>query len=354
MRIEASGAVMGNAIAPLTEAELDFLDRVSSADGSPEISGGLLDIATGDDESHSAQTASSVWRVYDESTLIGFGIRALQGERHAAEFLIAPDHRGQGHGEALLSTILAEQPDSWCWSHGDHPAAKHLAEKHGLGRDRVLYQMRTDSGLSLDDLPQTSPPAGVTIRSFQPGDEAGWLRVNNAAFDWHPEQGSQTPEDFAEIVDVPDFDPDTVVIAAKAVDAAEARPSHDIAIVEATGTEQVIGFHQTKITDTDGQGRLGEVYVVGVDPAIHAKGVGKALTIEGMRRMVAAGVAAIELYVESDNPRALGLYERLGFHVAVAHVSYAPASPSQSAASSPRNDASVQDSVSSSSQSTQE
>ncbi|WP_231442974.1 mycothiol synthase [Brevibacterium zhoupengii] len=309
MRIEASGAVMGTPIATLAEAELTFLDHVAAADGSAEISGGLLAIATGEDESHSAQTASSVWRVYADDALIGFGIRALQGDRHAAEFLIAPDHRGQGLGEELLSTILDEEPSSWCWSHGDHPAAQRLADKHGLGRDRVLYQMRTESGLNLDDLPQTSAPDNVTIRSFSPGDEEGWRQVNNAAFDWHPEQGSQTAEDFAEIIQAPDFDPDSVILA--------------------TRDDQVIGFHQTKLTDFDDEGRLGEVYVVGVDPSVHAKGVGKALTIEGMRRMVAAGAKVIELYVESDNAPALGLYERLGFHVAVAHVSYAPASSTE-------------------------
>ncbi|SDS66243.1 mycothiol synthase [Brevibacterium sandarakinum] len=320
MRIEASGAVTNSPITTLAEEELTFLNRVAAADGSPEISGGLLAIATGDDTAHSAQVASSVWRVYagdstdgttgpDEAALIGFGIRALQGDRHAAEFLIDPDHRGRGHGQALLSTILNEEPSSWCWSHGDHPAAQRLADKHGLGRDRVLFQMRTDTGLGLDDLPQTAGPEDVTIRSFTSGDEAGWLRVNNAAFDWHPEQGSQTPEDFAEVTGADDFDPDSVILALR--------------------DGQVIGFHQTKLTDTDEEGRLGEVYVVGVDPSVHAKGVGKALTIEGMRRMVAAGARAIELYVESDNAPALGLYERLGFHVAVAHVSYAPASPTE-------------------------
>lgn len=318
MRIEASGAVTGTPITTLAEAELTFLDRVAASDGSAEISGGLLAIATGEDESHSAQTASSVWRIYaddsadsnvDAGALIGFGIRALQGDRHAAEFLIDPDHRGQGLGEELLSTILQEEPDSWCWSHGDHPGAQALAKKHNLGRDRVLYQMRTDPGLSLDDLPQTSAPEGVTIRSFTTGDEDGWRRVNNAAFDWHPEQGSQTAEDFAEVIEAPDFEPDSVILAIR--------------------DDQVIGFHQTKLTDFGAEGRLGEVYVVGVDPSIHAKGVGKALTIEGMRRMVTAGATAIELYVESDNAPALGLYERLGFHVAVAHVSYAPVSSTE-------------------------
>ncbi|HJE78718.1 MAG TPA: mycothiol synthase [Brevibacterium epidermidis] len=306
MRIQASGAIASTPIDTLTEDELKFLDDVAVTDGAPEISGGLMAIATGEDTAHEAQTASSIWRLFDGEALIGFGIRALQGDRHAAEFLIAPDHRGQGLGERLLTTILDEEPEAWCWSHGDHPAAKHLAQKHGLGRDRVLYQMRTDTGLSLDSLPETQAPEGVEIRSFAPGDEDGWLSVNNAAFDWHPEQGGQTRADIDAVVTAADFDPNTFVIAAR--------------------DEEVIGFHQTKITDTDDEGRLGEVYVVGVDPRIHAKGVGKALTIEGMRRMVAAGAETIELYVESDNAPALGLYERLGFHVAVAHVAYAPAS----------------------------
>ena len=306
MRIQASGAIASTPIDTLTEDELKFLDDVAVTDGAPEISGGLMAIATGEDTAHEAQTASSIWRLFDGEALIGFGIRALQGDRHAAEFLIAPDHRGQGLGERLLTTILDEEPEAWCWSHGDHPAAKHLAQKHGLSRDRVLYQMRTDTGLSLDALPETQTPDGVEIRSFAPGDEDGWLSVNNAAFDWHPEQGGQTRADIDAVVTAADFDPNTFVIAAR--------------------DEEVIGFHQTKITDTDDEGRLGEVYVVGVDPRIHAKGVGKALTIEGMRRMVAAGAETIELYVESDNAPALGLYERLGFHVAVAHVAYAPAS----------------------------
>lgn len=334
MRIQASGAITSTPIDTLTEDELTFLDDVAAADGAPEISGGLMAIATGEDIAHEAQTASSVWRICsdadaagssaaaDDSSasdagapsnvgastgeLIGFGIRALQGDRHAAEFLIAPGHRGRGLGEQLLTTILDEEPEAWCWSHGDHPAAAHLAQKHGLGRDRVLYQMRTDSGLSLDGLPAAQSPEGVEIRSFAPGDEDGWLAVNNAAFDWHPEQGGQSRADIDAVVTAADFDPDTLIIAAR--------------------DGEIIGFHQTKITDTDAEGRLGEVYVVGVDPRIHAKGVGKALTIEGMRRMVAAEAETIELYVESDNAPALGLYERLGFHVAVAHVAYAPTS----------------------------
>ena len=151
MRIEASGAVTGTPIATLAEAEVAFLDSVAATDGSAEISGGLLAIATGEDESHSAQTASSVWRVYADDaagsstadeTLIGYGIRALQGDRHAAEFLIAPDHRGQGLGEELLSTIMQEEPSSWCWSHGDHPGSP---EARGQARPRPRPSALSDA-----------------------------------------------------------------------------------------------------------------------------------------------------------------------------------------------------------------
>src|SRR5699024_10921595 len=218
MRIQASGAITGTAIDTLTEAEVAFLDSVAAADGAAEVSGGLMAIATGEGTADQPQPASSVWRGYapgadgaagadDAGELIGYGIRAKQGERHAAEFLIDPDHRGQGLGERLLTIILAEQPEAWCWSHGDHPAAARLADKHGLSRDRVLYQMRTDADLGPDDLPATRPPEGVKIRSFAPGDEDGWLSVNNAAFDWHPEQGSQTRADIDAIVTADDFDP---------------------------------------------------------------------------------------------------------------------------------------------------
>ena len=71
--------------------------------------------------------------------------------------------------------------------------------------------------------------------------------------------------------------------------------------------------------------RMGEVHVIGVDPQVHARGLGRALLLEGMRRLVSAGAEAIELYVESDNEKALPLYRAVGFSRTVVHVSYEPA-----------------------------
>ena len=46
------------------------------------------------------------------------------------------------------------------------------------------------------------------------------------------------------------------------------------------------------------------------------RGLGRALTAEGLRRLRAAGMTEAMLGVDAENPTgALGLYERLGFEV---------------------------------------
>src|SRR5699024_3876121 len=58
---------------------------------------------------------------------------------------------------------------------------------------------------------------------------------------------------------------------------------------------------------------LGEVYVVGVDPDLQSRGLGRALTAEGLRYMWDQGVRTVDLYVESDNLAALAVYRSQGF-----------------------------------------
>ena len=56
-------------------------------------------------------------------------------------------------------------------------------------------------------------------------------------------------------------------------------------------------FHWTKQHDAE----LGEVYVVGVDPAAQGRGLGRLLTLAGLHHLHGLGVAEVLLYVESDN-----------------------------------------------------
>lgn len=220
--------------------------------------------------------------------------------------VVRPSARGRGLGNRLLNRALGEAPagELTAWSHGDHPAAAALAERHAFVRARQLWVMRR----AANGLPEPPPaPDGIEVRGYRPGDESELLRVNAAAFSHHPEQGGLSAAGLAERMAEPWFDPEGLV---------EAWESS-----AGSSGGRLLGFHWTK-RHSETQG---EVYVVGIDPDAQGRGLGRLLTLAGLRHLAAAGVTGIHLYVEADNTAALRLYSGLGFtHTrADTHVQYA-------------------------------
>ncbi|WP_406304231.1 mycothiol synthase [Streptomyces sp. NBC_00885] len=211
-------------------------------------------------------------------------------EAPAAELVVHPGHRGRGHGRALGSALLgASGKRLRVWAHGGKSAARHLAQVLGLTLFRELRQLRRPLGPL--DIPEPVFPAGVTVRTFVPGqDDAAWLALNAAAFAHHPEQGSLTQRDLDDRKAEPWFDPKGFFLAERA--------------------GELIGFHWTKVHTEE---HLGEVYVVGIRPDAQGGGLGKALTAIGLRHLAAQGLPTAMLYVDADNAAALSVYERLGF-----------------------------------------
>lgn len=216
----------------------------------------------------------------------------------ALDLAVAPDARRHGLGGRLAAAAAAAPGELTAWAHGDHPGARVIADRLGFTRARELWVLRRPSVVPL---PAAEPPAGVTIRDFGATDAEALLAVNAAAFAAHPEQGSMSADDLAERMAEPWFDPAGLLLAVG--------PDGDL-----------LGFHWTKRHDAD----HGEVYIIGIAPAAHGQGLGKALTVAGLGHLASRGVAEVHLYVESDNERALRLYSGLGFDHAAAdtHVQY--------------------------------
>ncbi|MEN4477399.1 mycothiol synthase [Mycolicibacterium cosmeticum] len=213
-----------------------------------------------------------------------------------AELVVHPAARRRGIGTELARTGLAAGgPDTRIWAHGNLAPARALAATLGLTPKRELLQMRR----GLADLPPL--PAADGLRTYAgPADDAELLRVNNVAFSWHPEQGGWTEADIAERRAEGWFDPAGLFLLFDG--------------------PTLLGFHWTKVHNPE----LGEVYVVGVDPAAQGRGLGATLTLVGLHHLAQrlGPRADVTLYVEGDNTAAVKTYRRLGFDVFSADVAY--------------------------------
>ena len=216
------------------------------------------------------------------------------------ELVIHPARRRHGLGRALTGelAVAADGRALRLWAHGDLPAAAALARTAGFERFRALWQMRRSLSEPLDE---PALPAGRALRTFVPGqDEDEWLKLNGRAFAKHPEQGGWTRHDLDLREREPWFDPAGFFIA------------------ERDG--RMTGFHWTKVHNE--QPPVGEVYVVGVDPDAQGGGLGRALTLAGLRYLRDRGAAQAMLYVDEDNVPAIRMYERLGFTRATVDAMY--------------------------------
>ena len=170
------------------------------------------------------------------------------------------------------------------------------AESSGLRLEREVLQLRVPLPLTVAD---TAPT--MATRPFVPGvDDEGFLAVNNRAFAWHPDQSDWTVEQLRARIAEEWFDPD------------------GFRVHERDG--RIVWFCWTKVHPaTDGEPALGEIFVIGVDPGDHGRGLGRALVIDGLRHLTSRGLHTGMLHVEHDNSAARNLYRSLGFTEHSAH-----------------------------------
>lgn len=227
-----------------------------------------------------------------DPTMIAVGLVSVTNDGQMLEVAVAP---GVDDREAVLADVGETACEllvtttgrlTW-WLDDPSELVLTIAAEHGLSASRRLHEMRRR-------LP-TGVRSELATRPFRQGvDEAAWLAVNNRAFAEHPEQGGWTRELLATRMAEAWFDPD------------------GFRLYDVDG--ELAGFCWTKV-HTRGHDRVGEIYVIGVDPARQGGGLGRQLTLAGLDWLADHAATEAMLYVDGANASAIRVYERLGFEI---------------------------------------
>ena len=289
--LSVAGPELQRSVAALVEVAI-------AADDSPALSDHLvLDLAQGGGEGFAGFAIDDT-----DGELMAYGQISITNEGASFEAVVHPAHRGR---EAdLLRALVGAAHDTIVHRGGGtigwwvtDPTDLHLAlaMRFAMAEDRRLFQMRRT-------LP-ADQQASVVTRDFVVGeDEPQWLWVNNAAFSGHAEQGGWT------------------------LDTLDLREGEEwfspagFRLHERDG--RVVAFCWTKVHDPGTDRAVGEIYVIAVHPQYHGLGLGRQLTLAGLDHLTGLGLRTAMLYVDASNAAAVGLYESLGFELAMTRVAF--------------------------------
>jgi mycothiol synthase len=220
---------------------------------------------------------------------------------------VDPSWRGRGVGTRLLSeserrarSWLDEAPTRTVYLDAFADKRQHdVAELYAafdLKPVRYFFDMIYDA---VETPAEPAYPPGYSARTFIRGeDEETSLRVMNTAFEDHWGYAPFPLEEWLYWVDTPVFDPELTVLGL------------------GSGGDAV-GVCLCTIDPARNQRRgreEGWIDSLSVLREHRKKGLGRALLLDGMRRLRARGCTHLMLGVDSENPTgALGLYESVGF-----------------------------------------
>jgi ribosomal protein S18 acetylase RimI-like enzyme len=219
---------------------------------------------------------------------------------------VAPEHRGQGVGRALLGWSVDRGRERLDETTHGRPryirvdAPDWLEDRHRLYRRFGFEAVRWNEMLlrDLDDLPAPPTPEGIRIEPWPETDEEA-LEVRNITFGDHWGTSVISAEVWREVVRGHGGRPDLSFVA----------------IDEATDRMVGICLNQAYPEDTEVTGREDAIIAtLGTLREVRGRGVASALIGRSLAAFVDAGFSHAALDVDSDNPTgARRLYAALGF-----------------------------------------
>jgi mycothiol synthase len=203
------------------------------------------------------------------------------------EVAVLPAWRRQGIGRVLVDATTEHVASHGggvlrSWVHNTGGAAAALGRDARVGRTLLVLRRSLDTAL---------PDLTLGTRSLREGERDAWLRLSNAAFQGHPENGgwTRTHLDWR-------------------VEAAWTSLDRWPVVEDAQG--KLVAGVWTKV---EPGAVSGELYVVAVDPACQGRGLGRAAVAAALHHLADAGCRSAHLYVDAQNASALALYAWAGF-----------------------------------------
>jgi len=233
----------------------------------------------------------------DESGPAGLVVAAGSGATRRIDLIgVREDRRRRGLGGILLGTAISVFRDQAASSvaapgmSSQNQAAIQLLESFGFaGESQGGLRLRRSLALPL---PPLAVPAGFTLRNLRSGEEEEWVRLKHACF---REEGGRegSVDDFRqEFMEAPFFDFGRIFVALQ--------------------EDRMVGTASAWEIDF-GEGAVGLIHWVCVEPEYRRKGLGKALMVRALAELTARDYEDAWLNTSRDRRAAVGLYERMGF-----------------------------------------